>query len=111
MARGIAASRLLAAVPAVAIAALALAPERSPAQAMHDVGSARIAVSPANGGPQTSFVVSFRTPRRTSRRSGVERRYLLSVAGPAGEQGCLSGIDRTLPFSRAHAHVAVTLDP
>jgi hypothetical protein len=111
MARTIAASRLLAAVPAAALAALVLLPGGSSARAAHDVGTARMSVAPAAGGPRTSFVISFRAPQRTARHGGIARRYLLSVAGPAGAQGCLSGADRALAFSRAHAHVKVTLDP
>jgi hypothetical protein len=111
MARRIAASRLLAAVPAAAVAALVLLPGGSSARATHDVGTARMSVAPAAGGPRTSFVISFRAPQRTARHAGVERRYLLSVAGPAGQQHCLAGADRALPFARAHAHVKATLDP
>jgi hypothetical protein len=63
------------------------------------------------GSYRTKFTVSFRAPARTGRFGGVERRYVVSVAGPAGAQGCVDGTDRQLPFARVHARVRSVLDP
>jgi hypothetical protein len=72
---------------------------------------ARISVTPSSGGPTTSFLVSFRAPQRTGRLGHLERRYELSVSGPAGVTGCLSSASLQLPYTRAHTREHATLAP
>ena len=90
---------LAALVPAAAAATLGIAHR------------AHIYLSPSAGGPTTRFGIHFRAPDRTGRYSGIERRYELSVSGPAAAQGCVSSVSRQLASTRAHARLRVTLDP
>jgi hypothetical protein len=93
------------------VAALAMSPSVSTAWTSTSVGSARVSVKPAIGGPATRFGISFRTPRWTGRKGGSETRYVTSVTGPAGKTGCVDGADRPLALARAHARVKATFDP
>ena len=70
-----------------------------------------IEVSPPAGHPGTTFVVRFRAPNRDSGRARGKRRYILSLTGPANEQGCLDGADVPLPLARAGARVTIMLEP
>jgi hypothetical protein len=71
----------------------------------------KVTVAPARGAPSTRFVLRFDAPQRTGRELGLERRYELSVSGPGGARGCVSGASEGLPFTRRHQRVRVVLDP
>lgn len=98
-------------LPVVALVSLVAVPALAPARTRAAAPHTRVDVSPSTGGPVTMFAIRFRAPDRTGRKAGSERRYLLSVSGPANEQDCLDGADRALPFSRAGARVKALLDP
>jgi hypothetical protein len=71
----------------------------------------RISVSPASGGPSTTFSLRFTAPDRTGRIGGTERRDELTVSGPVGRRGCLSSASAVLAASRAGATVRRKLNP
>ena len=95
--------------PVVVGAALALV--GVPAQALTAAKPTRISVSPASGGPSTTFRLHFTAPDRTGRSGGLDRRDELTVSGPANRKGCLALASATLGSSRAGARVRATLAP
>ncbi len=73
-------------------------------------GPARLAITPQQGKPSTSFTFTFTPPETAGRRGQSNLGYELGVIGPQ-QRGCLTA--RTAPVlgARAGREVSVTLDP
>ncbi len=94
----------------VACAAVALAVVL-PTQAVTAARATRISVSPESGGRSTTFTLRFTAPDRTGRFGILDRRYELTVSGPANRKRCVAQGYATLESSRAGAHVRAKLVP
>jgi hypothetical protein len=71
----------------------------------------RVRVVPERGGPDTTFVLTFRAPATTGTTGSTRVRDMLSAWNHPGSASCLGSISGAIGEHRRGAHVRVQLNP
>jgi hypothetical protein len=72
---------------------------------------AHVHLTPAHGGPDTTFVLSFVAPTTTGTTGSTQVRDLLSASNHPGAARCLGSVEFPIPAHRHGQHMRVYLDP
>lgn len=94
------------------VVALALTAALAPSPpAIAALPRARVHVTPAHGGPDTTFVLSFVAPTTTGKTGSTQVRDVLSASNQPGSASCLGSVEFPIPANRRGQRMRVHLNP